>query len=83
MMRKTHQFEVISADGRTFTFIEYHKVITNVFGGQKTEHLGTYEWRVAGNNRKVVTPDLNDDDEFVILPENLRVRRVRQDRPGI
>lgn len=80
-MRETDQFQVISANGRTFTFIEYRTVITNIFGGKKTEHLGTYEWRVAGDNKKVVAPDQNDDDEFVILPEGLRVRRVRKDKP--
>lgn len=76
MLRKTDQFEVRSGDNQIFTIQEVRQVLINIFGGKKTENLGGFEWRVAGDNGRSVSATSNDD-EFIILPDDLRVWRTR------
>lgn len=76
-MRETDRFKAMAADGRTFTIIELRQVLTSVVNGRKQELLGALEWQLDGYPSKEVSSVTGDEDEFMILPDNLQIRRIR------
>ncbi len=77
MLRETDRFEVVSADGKmVFVLVEYRQLIVGVFGGERHELLGSFEYKVAGDDKRAVSPISDSNDEFIILPDDLRVSRI-------